>query len=58
MAIPSEEARECAKGLFDFEVSQPLWTFPPSMAEAIKHERRRRFKNDIDDVDAPVEFES
>lgn len=29
-------------------VRRPLWEYPPEAREAVKHERRRRFKWDID----------
>lgn len=32
----------------DETVRRPLWEFPPEAREAVKHERRRRFKWDID----------
>jgi hypothetical protein len=32
----------------DETIRRPLWEFPPNACEALKHERRRRFKWDID----------
>jgi hypothetical protein len=32
----------------DSEIRRPLWEFPPEAVAAVKHERRRRFKWDID----------
>lgn len=55
--MPSRWAREYARGLTDHLVRRPLWLYPPGLAEAIKHERRRRFNTDIDDVDAPAVFD-
>jgi hypothetical protein len=36
------------KGATDDEIRRPLWEFPPEACAALKHERRRRFKWDID----------
>lgn len=36
------------KGAVDEEIRRPLWEYPPEAREAVKHERRRRFKWDID----------
>lgn len=49
-AVPSEAPDEFISG--------PLWYWAPDQIPAVKSERRRRFKCCIDDVDAPVEFES
>lgn len=32
----------------DADIRRPLWEFPPAACKALKHERRRRFKFDID----------
>jgi hypothetical protein len=32
----------------DRDIRRPLWEFPPEACKAVKHERRRRFKWDID----------
>jgi hypothetical protein len=36
------------RGAADDEIRRPLWEFPPEARKAVKHERRRRFKWDID----------
>jgi hypothetical protein len=36
------------RGAADETIRRPLWEFPPSACAALKHERRRRFKWDID----------
>lgn len=36
------------RGASDEMVRSPLWEWPPSAVSALKHERRRRFKWDID----------
>jgi hypothetical protein len=32
----------------DDAIRRPLWEYPPEARDAVKHERRRRFKWDID----------
>lgn len=41
----------------DDAIRGPLWLWRPHQIKAVKHERRRRFQFDIDDVDAPVVFD-
>jgi hypothetical protein len=50
-AFCSDRARLWAKalqGASDESIREPLWEWPPEAREAVKHERRRRFKWDID----------
>lgn len=39
---------DACRGASDEEIRRPLWEFPPQAVKALKHERRRRFKWDID----------
>lgn len=41
----------------DDMIRGPLWLWHPHQVQAVKHEKRRRFQADIDDVDAPAVFD-